>query len=115
MLPVRNHAPRAGSNTSAESFTKLESLAKSLPPAANTLPSASKVADSGSNPFRIGIWMNITDTAAIHKLLSRWDETTTRWGGQVAPVENTDYDANTQQCGGGADISSEPIRRRSRR
>lgn len=36
-------------------------------------------------------------------------------GGQVAPVENTDYDANTQQCGGGADISSEPIRRRSRR
>lgn len=28
-------------------------------------------------------------------------------GGQVAPVENTDYDANTQQGGGGTDISSE--------
>ena len=28
-------------------------------------------------------------------------------GGQVAPVENTDYDANTQQGGGGSDISSE--------
>ena len=28
-------------------------------------------------------------------------------GGQVTPVENTDYDANTQQDGGGTDISSE--------
>ena len=27
--------------------------------------------------------------------------------GQVSPVENTDYDANTQQGGGGTDISSE--------
>ena len=27
--------------------------------------------------------------------------------GQVSPVENTDYDANTQQDGGGTDISSE--------
>jgi hypothetical protein len=32
--------------------------------------------DSGSNPFSIGIWINITDTAAIRKLLSRWDGTT---------------------------------------
>ena len=28
-------------------------------------------------------------------------------GGQVAPVENTDYDANTNQDGSGTDISSE--------